>query len=82
MLAHLILCVPEGLTRPVSRIARLLAPCPSHKKLKHKNFNILLTDANINPTANAGGIAIALPVHSYRQVNKFLVNNSVKLKVL
>ena len=26
-----------------ARIARLTAPCPSHKKLQRKNFNILLT---------------------------------------
>ena len=44
------------------RIARLTAPCPSHKK----NFNVTLfanadTNANANANANAGGSTIALP---------------------
>ena len=40
------------------RIARLTAPCPSHK-----NFNVKQTfaDAAANADANAGGSTIALP---------------------
>ena len=38
----------------------MIAPCPSHKKLKRKNLNILLTPTP-RPTPTPGGSTIALP---------------------
>ena len=41
------------------RIARLTAPCPSHKNFNAKRFANAAADANAN--SDAGGSTIALP---------------------
>ena len=43
------------------RIACLTAPCPSHKKLFRKNFNILLTPTPTLSQCRCRGSTIALP---------------------
>ena len=43
------------------RIARLTAPCPSHKNFNIKLFANAAADANANANPGAGGSTIALP---------------------
>ena len=62
------------------KIARLTAPCPSHKKLKHKNFNILLTQTPPPmPTLTPRGSTIALPALCPGEFKKADFANSVDL---